>query len=143
MNKKIEEKLKAEALQRMKALKLHDEGFHTCVGDFRKNGTAWKSEFYGALYWLDEDEQKIVKDFEQKHKYCNLKVYHCYKGHYKYGEILYMFYVTSDKCDTFRNFQQDLNHGYIFGYAHNITEPMFSKFGSCGIKSMFGGIQVC
>ena len=51
----------------MKALDLHDEGFHTCVGDFRKNGTPWKSEFHGILYWLNEEEQQAVKKFEAQH----------------------------------------------------------------------------
>ena len=61
--KEIQEKLKVEALRRMKALQLHDGGFNTCVGDFRKNGTPWKSEFHGILYWLDDEESQAVKKF--------------------------------------------------------------------------------
>ena len=140
MTKEIEEKLKTEALRRMKALDLHDEGFHTCVGDFRKNGTPWKSEFHGILYWLNEEEQEAVKKFETQHN--NYKVYHCYKAHTEFGEILYMFYVSTNKDDTFKQFMADLENNIIFGYAHNFTEPLFSEFGSAYVKSMFGGIKV-
>ena len=124
MTKDIEEKLKAEALRRMKALRLHDEGFHTCVGDFRKNGRPWKSEFHGILYWLDEDEVEAVKKFEAEHD--NYKVYHCYKAHTEFGDILYMFYVSTNEDDTYEQFMEDLKANVIFGYAHNFSEPAFS-----------------
>ena len=86
------EQVKNECLRRMKKLKLLDGGFETCVGDFRKNGTAWKSEFNGILYWLDDDESQAVKEIEEEYSRHNLKVYHCYKAHTSFGEILYMFY---------------------------------------------------
>lgn len=139
---RTKEEMKNEALRRMKALKLHDEGFHTCVGDFRKNGNAWKSEFYGILYWLDDDEKKAVKEFEEEYSKHNIKVYHCYKAHTEFGEILYMFYVTSDEEDTAENFDDNLKENIIECYAYNFTEPSFSEFGTCYIKSQFGGIVV-
>ena len=89
------QKIKNECLRRMKALKLHDEGEHTCVGDFRKNGNVWKSEFHGILYWLDEDEEKIVKDFEKEHE--DYKVYHCIKSYTQFGEMLALLYVNGKK----------------------------------------------
>ena len=138
----IQEKLKEEALRRMKALKLHDEGIHTCVGDFRKTGNAWKSEFYGILYWLDDEEKKAVKNFEKEYSKHNIKVYHCYKAHAEFGEILYMFYVSSDKEDSAKNFDNNLKDGIIECYAHNFSEPAFSEFGTCFIKSQFGGVVI-
>lgn len=141
MTKEIQEKLKVEALRRMKALQLHDGGFNTCVGDFRKNGTPWKSEFHGILYWLDEDEAQAVKEFEEEHE--NYKVYHCYKAHTQFGEILYMLYVSDNEDDTYEQFMEDLEANITFTYAYNFSEPMFSEFGSATIYSMFGGIQIC
>lgn len=139
MTKEIEEKLKTEALRRMKALDLHDEGFHTCVGDFRKNGTPWKSEFHGILYWLNEEEQQAVKKFEAQHN--NYKVYHCYKAHTEFGEILFMLYVSNEE-DENEMFDNDLKDGIIFTYAANMSEPCFSEFGSAYVKSQFGGIVI-
>ena len=142
MKKEIEEKLKQEALRRMEALKLHDEGVHTCVGDFRKNGNVWKSEFHGILYWLDDDEKQIVKDFEEKYKEWNFKVYHCYKAHTEFGDILYMLYVSTNKEDTFAQFVKDLKSNTVYAYAYNCSEPIFSEFGSSYIRPIFGGIQL-
>ena len=142
MTKDIKEKLKVEALRRMKALDLHDEGFHTCVGDFRQNGTPWKSEFHGILYWLDEDEQMAVKEIEEKYADINLKVYHCYKAHTPFGEILYMLYVSTSEDDTPKTFDLDLKDGIAFCYAYNFSDPICSEFGSCYIESLFGGIRM-
>lgn len=136
------EKVKNECLRRMKALKLHDEGEHTCVGDFRKNGNVWKSEFHGILYWLDEDEEKIVKDFEKEHE--DYKVYHCIKSYTQFGEMLALLYVNG-KEEYFEEdkqmFDEDIKDGYCFAYVHNIEDEFCSEFGSIGIQSMFGGIK--
>lgn len=138
----MNEKLKNEALRRMKALKLHDEGSCTCVEDFRKNETAWKSEFYGILYWLDDKENQIIKEFEEKYKKHNIKIYHCYKAHTDWGDILYMLYVSSDECDAEKIFDENLKENILECYAHNFSEPVFSEFGTCYFKSQFGGIVI-
>jgi len=52
--------LKKEALRRMRALRLMSDGFDSPVGDFNLKETAWKSEYYGILYYLDKQEKKIV-----------------------------------------------------------------------------------
>ena len=136
------EDVKKECLRRMKKLKLHDEGEFTCVGDFRKTGTVWKSEFHGILYWLDEDEQAVVKEFEKEHE--GLKVYHCIKCHTEFGELLSMLYVNGRSDEEFdedkKYFDDDLQEGYIMSYTANMTDDMFSEFGSIAVKSMFGGI---
>lgn len=137
------EQVKNECLRRMKKLKLLDGGFETCVGDFRKNGTAWKSEFHGILYWLDDDEKQAVEEFEQKHK--GLKVYHCYKAHTEFGELLSMLYVDGTDEESFEQdkeyFDGDIEDGYIMSYTKNMTDDFCSEFGSIVIRSAFGGIQ--
>ena len=137
----MKDTIKNECIRRMKILKLHDEGLHTCLGDFRQTERPWKSEFYGILYWLDEDEQKIVKEFEEKYKKFKPKVYHCYKAHTEFGEILYLFYCSNQPNES-KEFDEDIKDNIIWCYAYNITSPEFSEFGTCYIKSLFGGVQV-
>lgn len=135
------EKIKAECLRRMKALKLHDEGVETCVGDFRKTGRPWKSEAHGILYWLDEEEQKWVKDFEEKHKDFELKVYHCYRTMTPFAEVFYMLFCTN-QANEGAEFDDDLKDGIIYCYAKNLSSPLCSEFGSCYIQSKFGGVDI-
>ena len=137
----MEGKLKQEAIRRMRNLKLHDDGQYTCLPDFEKNNNVWKSEFHGILYWLDDEEKELVKKFEEKHKEHKVMVYHCYKAHTEFGEILYMLYVSNQKGED-KEFDADLEDGIIFCYAANITDPCFSEFGSAYIKSQFGGIVI-
>ena len=136
------EDVKNECLRRMKILKLHDEGEHTCVGDFRKNGTVWKSEFHGILYWLDEDEQKAVEEFEKSHE--GLKVYHCIKSHTEFGELLSMLYVNGRSEEEFDEdkeyFDNDIQDGYIMSDTKNFDDDWCSEFGSVVVQSMFGGL---
>ena len=136
---RMETKLKDEAIRRMGLLKIHEDGAHTCLADFKKNGNVWKSEFYGILYWLDDEEKAIVKEFEEKHKEHQILVYHCYKAHTEFGEILYMLYVSNQDGEA-EEFDEDLKSGIVFCYAYNMTEPCFSEFGSAYIRSQFGGI---
>ena len=140
INKEI---IKNECLRRMKKLKLHDEGFHTCVGEFRQKDKVWKSEFHGILYYLDEDEQKAVDEFEKKHD--GLKVYHCYKAHTQFGDLLSMLYVDVTSKENFERdkeyFDYDIDDGYIMSYTKNFNNEFCSDFGSIVIRSLFGGIQ--
>lgn len=135
--------VKNECLRRMKKLKLHDEGKHTCVGDFRENEKPWKSEFHGILYWLDEDEQKAVEEFENENK--GYKVYHCYKAHTKFGDMLSMLYVNGKSQEEFEQdkeyFDMDIDDGYVMTYTKNFDDDFCSEFGSIVIRSIFGGIQ--
>ena len=135
------EKIKKECLRRMKILQLLDEGEGSCVEDFRLNGKAWKSEFYGILYWLSEEEDKIVKDFEDKYKEFKIKVYHCYRAIRPFGEIFYMLFCSNQVGEN-KEFDMDIKDNIIYCYAVNLTDPTCSEFGSCYIKPLNGGIQI-
>lgn len=137
------EEVKKECLRRMAKLSLHDEGEHTVVGAFRKNDEVWKSEFNGILYWLDEDEQKAVAEFEQEHK--GLKVYHCIKSHTEFGELLTMLYVNGKDDEQFDEdkeyFDDELQYGYTMAYVKNLDDEWCSEFGSIAFRSVNGGLQ--
>ena len=130
---------KKEAVRRMKMLQLLNDKYGP-IADFIYNDEVWKSEFRGILYFLDEDEKKAVQEVENKYKKYDLKVYHCYKAHTEFDEILYMFFVSND--DTPSRFDRDLKHNIAYIYAYNMSEPAFSEFGSVYVQSLNGGIVV-
>lgn len=55
---KIEQK--QEAIARMKKLDIYVQA----ITEFEKENLVNKSEHGGILYWLDENEQEMVKEFE-------------------------------------------------------------------------------
>ena len=136
----IKPELKKEALRRMKLLKLFDNGFDSPVGDFRLKETAWKSERYGILYYLDDEEKKIVENIEKKFIKQHFKVYHCYRVNTEFGDMLYLLYVSDFDLKNPYRFDRDLENVIVYLYAYNISEPSFSEFGSCYIKSQYVGI---
>lgn len=134
--------LKKEALRRMRLLRLMNNGFDSPVGDFNLNETAWKSEYYGILYYLDKQEKKIIADFEKKFSKYGMKVYHCYRAKREFGDILYLLFVSEEPEDSSYNFDNNLRNGIVYLYAYNISEPLFSEFGTAYINSQYGGIVI-
>ena len=105
-----------EAIKRMKLLKLDKQ----CIEAFTK-GKVWESEGFGALYEVNEEEQKIINKFE------------C-------GECYSILYVSSDKEEWQRD-KEDIKDGYVFAYVENIDDDFCSEFGSIAIKPQFGGLM--
>lgn len=127
---KIEQK--QEAIQRMKKLDIYSQ----TIREFEKENIVNKSEHGGILYWLDENEQEFVKEFEEKY---NATVYHVIHNYTEFGELYSLLYVSQHKEEwDFDN--EDLENGYCLAYVKNIEEDAFSEFGSIGIKSQFGGL---
>lgn len=128
----MENKIFNECIRRMEKLDLSKQ----CISSFRK-GKVWESEGIGALYELNEEEQKIVKQFEKEHE--NYKVYHVIHNLFEFGEIYNLLYV-----DTYFNeweyFDNDLESGITFVYAYNKTDNNLSEFGSIGVKKNIGGL---
>lgn len=123
---------KMEAIKRMKILKLHANA----VNEFDKENMLNLSEGYGALYWLDDKQKEYVNAFEQKY---NSVVYHVIHNITEFGELLAFLYV-SDSEDEWSYDRNDLKDGYACAYVENLDEPVFSEFGSIGIKPSFGGL---
>lgn len=134
----MQEKKKAEAIKRMKVLKLHKD----VIDAFIENNRLYYSErmstrLDGVLYWLDNHPEycKIVQDFEKKHGYL---VYHVHVAHtYDFGPILTILYVDNDST----RWEEDrtmLSKGHAFAYVHSNNG---GEFGYVGIKPMIGGIS--
>lgn len=121
-----------EILERMKLLKL-DKG---CIRAFT-NGKIWESEGFGALYEINEEEQKIVDKFQQEHKGCY--VYHMIHNIFEFGECYSILYVSPD-TDEWQQDKEDISEGYVFAYVYNKDDEWCSEFGSIAVKPSFGGL---
>ena len=129
-NLKFEQK--QEALNRMRMLDIYSPA----IKEFEKENIINKSEHGGILYWLDENEQNIVKEFEEKY---NAVVYHIIHNYTEFGELYSLLYVSEHK-EEWDYDNDDLKHNIALVYVKNIDEDSFSEFGSIGIKSQFGGL---
>lgn len=127
---KIEQK--QEAIARMKKLDIYVQA----ITEFEKENLVNKSEHGGILYWLDENEQEMVKEFEEKY---GALVYHIIHNYTSFGELYAFLYVSKNK-DEWDYDNDDLNHNICLAYVKNLDEDAYSEFGSIGIKSQFGGL---
>ena len=125
-------KILNECLRRMKELNLSVQ----CISAFQ-HGKVWESEGIGALYELNEKEQKIVDKFEQEHK--GYKVYHVIHNIFEFGEVYSLLYVDNN-FDEWHYFDEDLQNNITFVYAYNKDDDFCSEFGSIGIKKNIGGL---
>ena len=121
-----------EAIKRMKLLKLDN----SCIEAFIK-GKVWESEGYGALYEVNQKEQKLIDNFEKNHPNC--LVYHMIHNIFEFGECYSMLYVSGDK-EEWEQDKQDIKDGYTFAWVENVDLDWCSEFGSIAIKSQFGGL---
>ena len=127
----IEEK-KKEALERMKMLNLYPN----IIREFEKENILNMSESIGYLYWLTDEQQQYVSEFESEHDYL---VYHVIHSFTEFGELLTFLYVSDDK-EEWGFDRADLKDGYACAYVKNLDEEAFSEFGSIAFKQQFGGL---
>ena len=121
---------KDEALRRMKLLNLHSNA----IQEFKQDNKLNKSEALGNLFWLTEDEKKIVEEFEQKNQ--NILVYHLVKTVTKEFGIVYdLLYLENDEND----WEEDrywLKDDFVL--SHTITQ--FPESGLIKVKRINGGL---
>ena len=128
----MKDKIFNECLARMKMLELSEK----CIGAF-KNGKIWESEGIGALYEVNEEEQKYIDDFESKNE--GYRVYHMIHNMTEFGELYSLLYVGVDE-EEWEEDKEDLKNGYAFVYVKNVTDDYCSEFGTISFKSSFGGL---
>lgn len=123
--------LKAEALKRMKLLKLHQN----VIDEFSRNKKLNKSEYpLASLYWLTNAEKQLVDEFEKNNK--GTLVYHLIKSNTKDLGIIYdLLYITEDREDwpIDREFLKD-----NLVLSHTITNE--EEDGRIKIKKKNGGL---
>ena len=80
-------KQKQEAIERMKMLKIYSQA----IKEFEKENVINVSEYGGILFWLDDEQQEMVKRFEEKY---NAVVYHVIHNYTEFGELYSLLYVS-------------------------------------------------
>ncbi len=123
---------KAEALKRMKTLKIMKQP----IKEFEEEDKLNLSEHIGILYWLDEEEEKMVKEFEDKNM---ATVYHVIKSLTSIG-LMYSLMYVSQYPEEWEQDNEDIKEGIALCYVVNKDMPDCSEFGSIGIKPMNGGV---
>lgn len=122
----------AEAIERMKLLKLHENA----IKEFKSQRKVNFSKGIGILYWVEDEYEKFVREFELKH---NAVVYHCIYSLTDFGEMLAMLYV-SNSPEEWESDRLDIKDGIVFAYVKNISDDYCSEFGSIGIRPSIGGL---
>ena len=133
LEKTKREKMKDEAILRLKLLSVHAN----VITDFKNNGVLNASENpYGFLYWLTDEEKEIVEKVEKEY---GGMVYHCIRTNTEYGALLNCLYVSKyeEEWEMERN---DLKAGYAFCWVENLSVDWCSEFGTIGIKRLNGGL---
>lgn len=126
------EDMKIEAMKRMRKLGL----FAYVIKEFKDDDILNLSENGGYLYWLDENQKKIVEDFEKK---SGNVVYHVIRSFTSIGEMLSLLIVSKDEEDWEMDWE-DIHDGYVFSYVVNLGEPMFSEYGTIAVQNRIGGL---
>lgn len=131
MNVSIEIK-KQEAINRMKALGI----FAETIKQFKGGQVSYSEPPLGANYWLNEEQEKIVKDFEEEH---NALVYFVIRSYTEFGKLDALLYV-SDYEEEWEMDREDIQDGYAIAYVYNYDIPDFSEIGSIAVQGRFGGL---
>lgn len=124
---------KAEAIKRMKVLDIFDETRR----QFENADIVSCSEPpIGANYWLDDEQKKIIEDFEEEY---NALVYFVVRSYTQFGKLDSFLYV-SDYEEEWEMDNEDLADGYVYAYVYNYDMPLFSEIGSIAVEPRFGGL---
>lgn len=131
--------MKNEASARMRILKIHENA----VNDLEKNDIVNVSFFgCGILYWPTDKQIELIKKFEDQY---NCLVYHGISSTTEIGELLTLLYISQYESDwptdreDLKNY--DPRYGYsIMAYVYNLSNDIFSEFGSVCVKPKNGGL---
>lgn len=123
----MQEKMKKEAINRMKMLKLHPN----IIKEF-SNKNILNLSLNTALHHLNQEQLARVQEFEQKY---DVLVYHVIQN----GQMLSFLYVSKYQ-EEWEHDRNDLEEGYPFVYVANLTDESCSEFGSIGIRPCVGGV---
>lgn len=132
MNIPIEKK-KEEAIKRMKALGIFTETIRQFKNEYL---VSYSEPPLGANYWLDDEQKKIVKEFEEEY---NALVYFVIRSYTQFGKLDTILYV-SDHNEEWEMDKKDLECGYAYAYVYNYDIPEYSEIGSVAVQNRFGGL---
>lgn len=124
---------KEEAIKRMKKIGIISDA----IRQFKNDDVIMVSEPpCGGLFWLNDEEKKMVSEFEKEH---NALVYLVVRAFTNFGKMDSLFYI-SDYQEEWEMDWEDLNDGYTMTYTVNHDAPDCSEFGSIAFRSVYGGV---
>ena len=127
------EKMKDEAIQRMRILKLYS----TVQQDFAANEQIYYSfSNFGFLYRLDKVMEERVRRFEKEYGYL---VYHVIDNPTSIGRMHSYLYVSSNEEEWAQD-RQDLEEGRPMAYVKNVDNRSLSGFNNIEIELRNGGV---
>lgn len=129
-NKQYIEIRKTEAKKRLELLNVHQNVVKEFMNEDKLNKSDGK---LAILYWLDEDEETMVKEFQENH---GVLVYHVIKTYTIDMGIIYDLLYISEDVDWWDIEKDDLKNGYALSY----TISTFSESGVIKIKPVNGGV---
>lgn len=108
--------------------------YRSVIHDYKYNDRLHRSEGNGILFWLSEEEQELVDNFEKTNPNC--KVYHVIKTNtVDFGVVYDLLYVT-DENEFMKKAKEDLKDGLVL--SHTISP--FPESGLIAVKSINGGL---
>ena len=115
----------------MVRMKMHP----TVIRDFKEEDVLNLSEGVGFLYWLEDEEKEMVREFERENESL---VYHVIKTFAKIGVMYSLLYVSKYK-EEWKNDRKDIENGEILACVIN-TELKCKDCGYIGIRPNIGGV---
>jgi len=119
---------KIEAVARMKLLEIFPE----TIKQFEQEDLiSFSIAPFGAYYWVDDEDKNRIKEFEEKH---NALVYTVIRSYTNIGKLDSYLFVSDYKDEEWEMDRNDIQHNQVVAYVYNHDDPIFSEFGSIGIK---------
>ena len=127
----IKKSLIGEVIDRMNQLNLHQN----VIEEYRDRNQLNMSEApFGALYWITEEEQKLVDTFEKA--YSGTKVYHIIKTYSKYlGTVYDLLYVHNNQ-ENWNLDREKIKDNFVL--SHTVTQ--YPENGYIKVKKTNGGL---
>lgn len=123
---------KAEAIRRMGQLNI----FPDIIREFERNNlVAISEEPFGAFYWVNEQEQKIIDALEKKY---HMLVYLIIRSHSTIGLMDSILFISKNP-EEWGWEQIDIENNILFAYVQNYDYPDCSEFGSIGFRKTAAG----
>jgi hypothetical protein len=134
LNTNLKDLQKKEAIERLKKLNYFEDHLEY----FIKENIVYRTESDGIEFFLSEEEQKYVSDFENEY---GALVFHVIKNITEFGTLYNFLYVSEHEEEWKKDLEfEQTGEIYAFAYVLNISIPEFSEFGFIRIENRIGGI---
>lgn len=126
------DEMKAEAIKRMKMMKILPQ----TIKQFEKENIVTTSEHGGMLYWADDEQKKMIENFEEKF---GGKVFHAITSYTDFGKIFSLLFVSKYKCEWEMD-KTDIDRNSHIAYAINCDDDWCTDMGTIGFRNQWGGL---